>query len=120
MISSSDWDNGGPEMDQRGVERNSPLQHEKNIMRKKLAIAVVALLAGALMLPDHEAFARGGGGFGGGYDGGLGGGGFHGRALRSRGLSNITGGRRFDYRGQADDPYWTPCNYDSFGTDSCE
>ena len=91
MISSSVGENGGPEIDQRGVERNSPLQHEKNVMRKKLAIAVVALLAGALMLPDHEAFARGGGGFGGGYDGGLGGGGFHGRALRSRGLSNITG-----------------------------
>ena len=120
MISSSVWENGGPEIDQRGVERNSPLQHKKNVMRKKLAIAVVALLAGALMLPDHEAFARGGGGFGGGYDGGLGGGGFHGRALRSRGLSNITGGRRFDHRGQADDPYWTPCNYDSYGTDSCE
>ena len=120
MISSSDWENGGPEMYQRGVKRNSPLQHQKNVMRKKLAIAVVALLAGALMLPDHEAFARGGGGFGGGYDGGLGGGGFHGRALRSRGLSSIAGGRRFDHRGQTGDPYWTPCNYDSYGTDSCE
>jgi len=44
-------------------------------MRKKSAIAVVALLAGALMLPNHEALARGGGG--GGHGGGFGGGGFH-------------------------------------------
>ena len=48
---------------------------------KKLAIAVVALVAGALMLPSHEALARGGGGFGGGHGGGFGGVGFHGRAL---------------------------------------
>ena len=34
-------------------------------MRKKVAIAVVALLGGALMLPNHEALAHGGG-FGGG------------------------------------------------------
>jgi hypothetical protein len=31
-------------------------------MRKKVAIAVVALLAGALMLPNHETLARGGSG----------------------------------------------------------
>jgi hypothetical protein len=31
-------------------------------MRKKSAIAVVALLAGALMLPNHEALAQGFGG----------------------------------------------------------
>jgi hypothetical protein len=30
-------------------------------MRKKVAIAVVALLGGALMLPNHEALAHGGG-----------------------------------------------------------
>jgi hypothetical protein len=35
-------------------------------MRTKAAIAVVALLAGALMLPNHEASARGGGGGGSG------------------------------------------------------
>jgi hypothetical protein len=29
-----------------------------NVMRKKAAIAVVALLAGALTLPNHEAWAR--------------------------------------------------------------
>ena len=71
MTHSSDWENGGPEMDRRGVERSSPLQHERNFMRKKLAIVVVALLAGALMLPDHEALARGGGSFGGGHEGAL-------------------------------------------------
>ena len=38
-------------------------------MRKKVAIAVVALLTGALMLPGHEASARGGGWFGGGHSG---------------------------------------------------
>jgi hypothetical protein len=46
-------------------------------MRKKVAIAVVALLAGAMMLPNHEALARGGG-FGGDTGAGFGGGGFHG------------------------------------------
>ena len=63
MTNSRDWENGGPE-DRRGVERDSPLQQERNVMRKKWAIAVVALLAGALMLPNHEALARGGGGGG--------------------------------------------------------
>ncbi len=46
-------------------------------MRKKVAIAVVALLAGAMMLPNHEALARGGW-FGGDASAGFGGGGFHG------------------------------------------
>ena len=46
-------------------------------MRKKVVIAVVALLAGVLMLPNHGALA-GGGGFGGSAGAGLGGGGFHG------------------------------------------
>jgi hypothetical protein len=50
-------------------------------MRKKVTIAVVAPLAGALMLPNHEALARGGGGFGGGHGGGFGGGGFHGGGM---------------------------------------
>ena len=76
MTNIRDWENGGPEMDRRGVERDSPSQQERNVMRKKWAIAVVALLAGALMLPNHEALARGGGG--GGHGGGFGGGGFHG------------------------------------------
>jgi hypothetical protein len=39
-------------------------------MRKKVAIAVVALLGGALMLPNHEALAHGGGFGGGGFHGG--------------------------------------------------
>ena len=51
MTNSRDRENGGPEIDRRGVERDSPLQQERNVMRKKWAIAVVALLAGALMLP---------------------------------------------------------------------
>lgn len=137
MTNSRDWENGGPE-DRRGVERDSPLQQKRNVMRKKWAIAVVALLAGALMLPNHEALARGDGGFGGGHEGSLGGGGFHGRALGrgfhggdfggggnrergfgGRGLSHIAGDRGFDHRGQVGDPYWTPCNYYSYGDDSC-
>jgi hypothetical protein len=39
-------------------------------MRKKMAIAVVALLGGSQMLPNHEALARGGGFGGGGFHGG--------------------------------------------------
>jgi hypothetical protein len=46
-------------------------------MRKKTMIAVVALLAGAMMLPNHEALARGGG-FGGDAGAGFGGGCFYG------------------------------------------
>jgi hypothetical protein len=46
-------------------------------MRKKVAIAVVALLGGALMLPNHEALAHGGGFGGGGFRGGA----FGGRAF---------------------------------------
>ena len=38
-------------------------------MRKKVVIASAALLTGALMLPGHEASARGGGWFGGGHSG---------------------------------------------------
>jgi uncharacterized membrane protein len=82
MTNSRDWENGGPKPDRRGVERDSPLQREWNVIRKKLAIAVIALLAGALMLPYHEALARGGGGFGGGHGGGFNGGGSHDGALR--------------------------------------
>jgi hypothetical protein len=116
MTNIRDWENGGPEMDRRGVERDSPLQQERNVMRKKWAIAVVALLAGALMLPNHEALARGGGG--GGHGGGFGGGGFHGGGLGGgfhgggfggggirgggfggRGFSHFAGSRGFDHRG---------------------
>jgi hypothetical protein len=50
-------------------------------MRKISAISVVALLAGALIAPGHEALARGGGG-GSGRGGGFGGGGFHGGGFR--------------------------------------
>jgi hypothetical protein len=123
-----------PKLDCRGVETT----HHCNRKGKKLASAVVALLAGALMLPNHEALARGDGGFGGGHEGSFGGGGFHGRALgrgfhggdfggggnreggfRGRGLSHMAGDRKFDHRGQVGDPYWTPCNYYSYGDDSC-
>jgi uncharacterized membrane protein len=49
-------------------------------MATKITTALVAaLVVGALMIPNHEALARGGGGFGGGgHGGGFGGGGFHG------------------------------------------
>ena len=48
-------------------------------MATKITTALVAaLVIGALMIPNHEALARGGGGFGGGgfHGGGFGGGGF--------------------------------------------
>jgi hypothetical protein len=47
-------------------------------MATKITTALVAaLVVGALMTPNHEALARGGGGFGGGgHGGGFGGGGF--------------------------------------------
>lgn len=48
-------------------------------MATKITTALVAaLVVVALMTPNHEALARGGGGFGGGgHGGGFGGGGFH-------------------------------------------
>src|SRR6266566_4738409 len=47
----------------------------EHLMRKKLAIAAVALFASTLMLPSQELLARGGGGGGGGgHGGGFGGG----------------------------------------------
>src|SRR5260370_12541428 len=64
----------------------------ENVMRTKLAIAAVALLAGTLMLPGQEVLARGGGGggggghgggFGGGHGRGSGRGGFYGGGVRS-------------------------------------
>jgi hypothetical protein len=78
-------------------------------MSKKVAILMMALLAGALMVPDHEAFARGGfgGGFGGFHGGGFGGfhgghfGGFHG-GFRSGRFNHFVGGAfhggRFGHR----------------------
>src|SRR6266478_9431760 len=99
----------------------------ENVMKTKLAIAAVALLAGTLMLPGQEVLARGGGGggggghgggFGGGHGGGFGGGGFHGGGIGGgfhgggfggsgfrgggfggRGFSHLGGGRGFDHRG---------------------
>lgn len=62
-------------------------------MKNKLAYAGAALLAGVLMLPNHEAFAHGGvlgGGHGGG---GFHSGGFGGRAFYAGGL----GGREFGH-----------------------
>ena len=63
MTNSRDWENGGPKPDRRG-ERESPLQQERNVMTRKLAIGIVVLITGVVMLNDHEALARGGGGFG--------------------------------------------------------
>jgi hypothetical protein len=51
-------------MHQLGALCGSPLQQGENVMRTQVAIAVVALLAGALMLPNHETLARGGSGKG--------------------------------------------------------
>jgi hypothetical protein len=101
MTNSRDWENGGLKLDRRGVERDSPLQQESNVMTKKFAIAVVALLAGALMLPNHEALARGGGGHGGdfgggGFHGGALGGGSHGGGFGGRGFSHFAVRRGFD------------------------
>jgi hypothetical protein len=62
MTNTRDWEKGGPKLDCRGVE----MTHHYN-RKGKLAIAVVTLLA--LMLPNHEALARGDGGFGGGQRG---------------------------------------------------
>ncbi len=48
-------------------------------MATKITTALVAaLVVGALMTPNHEALARGGGFDGGGHGGGFGGGGFYG------------------------------------------
>jgi hypothetical protein len=125
MTNSRDWENGGPKPDRRGVERASPLQREWNVIGKKLAMAVVALLTGVVMLNDHEALARGAGGEGASERG------FRGSDLvkgskeagyGGRRSGHLAGGRRgFDQRGQVGDPYWAPCNnYDSYGADSCE
>jgi len=133
MKNSRHWGNGEPKLDRGGVKRDSPLQQERNVMAKKLAIAVVALVTATLMLPNQEALARSGGGFAGGHGDGFGGIGFHGRALeggfhdsgfavggnRGRGF----GGRGFSHfvvgPGEVGDPYWSLCNYDSYGTDGC-
>jgi hypothetical protein len=88
----------------------------ESAMSKKVTFMVMALLAGALMVPDHEAFARGGfhgggGGFGGFHGGGFGGfhgghfGGFHGgfAGFRSGRFNHFAGafhGGRFGHRGR--------------------
>jgi len=97
-------------------------------MPKKLAIAV--LVTGALMLPSHEALAHGGGGLGGGQGEGFYGGGSHGRTLEDDfhgsgfGVGANRGGGFGGHHfvvgpGEVGDPYWSPCNYDSYGTNSC-
>ena len=50
MTNSRDWERGGPKLDCRGVETT----YHCNRKDIKLTIAVVALLAGALMLPNHD------------------------------------------------------------------
>ena len=60
---------------------------ESNMATKITTALVAALVVGALMTPNHEALARGGGGFGGGgHGGGFGGGGFHGRGFGGGGF----------------------------------
>ena len=63
-------------------------------MATKITTALVAaLVVGALMTPNHEALARGGGGFGGGgHGGGFGGGGFHGGGFHGGGLQGFRRG----------------------------
>jgi hypothetical protein len=63
------------------------------------------------------AVATGEGGF---HGDDFGGGGNREVEFRGRGLRSLARGRGFDHRGEVGDPYWTPCNYDSYGTDSCE
>jgi hypothetical protein len=136
MMCSKDFERDVQCMDRRGVERNAALQQESNVMRKKMVAAHVALIAVVLMVPTHDALARG---FGGGQGGGAGGGFHDGAALESgfraddlrsggnsklefgaRELSHLARGRGFDHRGQVGDPYWTPCDYSfSDGTDGC-
>jgi hypothetical protein len=124
MTNSRDWENGGAKPDRRG-ERESPLQQERNVMTRKLAIGIVVLIIGVVMLNDHEALARGADGEGASERG------FRGSdlvkgskeaGLAAEGSGHLAGGRRgFDQRGQVGDPYWAPCNnYDSYGADSCE
>jgi hypothetical protein len=67
---------------QLGVPRDPLLQKERNVMRKKVAMTVMALLAGALLLPADAALARGYG-----FGGGLHGGGFHGDRFGGRGFA---------------------------------
>ena len=78
----------------------------ESIMATKITTALVAaLVVGALMTPNHEALARGGGGFGGGgHGGGFGGGGFHGGGFHGGGFGFHRGfgrgygfGRGFGY-----------------------
>jgi hypothetical protein len=130
MKNSRDWKNGEPNPDRKGVERSAPLQQERNFMTRKLAIGVLALV---LMLSSHEALAHGGGGFGGGQGQSFYGGrsygrtlerGFHGSGFGVGGNRGVgLGGRGFSHSlvspGQVGDPYWSPCNYDSYGPDSC-
>ena len=69
MMCSKDFERDVQCMDRRGVERNAALQQESNVMRKKMVAAHVALIAVVLMVPTHDALARG---FGGGQGGGAG------------------------------------------------
>jgi hypothetical protein len=131
MKKSRVWENGQPSVARSEVERQSRLQRKKNVMTKKSAIAVVALVTGALILPNQEALARTGGGFEAGHGAGKNGfpghaleGDFHGRGFgvggnRGAGFGGRTS-RHFAVRpGELEDPYWSPCNYNSYGTDSC-
>ena len=80
MMNSRDWEKA----DRRQTAEESSATHHCNrrgTSCEEIGDCLVALLAGALMLPNHEALARGGGGFGGGHGGGFGGGGFHGSTL---------------------------------------
>jgi hypothetical protein len=65
MMYSRGFENGAHDMDRIGVEGNAPLQHERNVTRNRMVIALAVLTAGALILSNHQALARGEGGHGG-------------------------------------------------------
>jgi hypothetical protein len=76
---------------------------------------VAAFVVGALMIPNHEALARGGGGFGGGgHGGGFGGGGFHGSGLHGGGFGFHRGFGRGFYGG-----YGYGCSPYYYGSYEC-
>jgi len=93
MMYSRGSENGAHDMDRRGVEGNAPLQHERNVTRNRMVIVLAVLTAGALIVPNHQALARGEGGHGGDFGGGV----FHGDALGGGSHGGGFGGRGFSH-----------------------
>jgi hypothetical protein len=91
-----------------------------NCNRKaKSAIAAIALLASALMLSNDQALARGESVLRGGHAENYGGRASYGSPLGvGRGFSHLAVRPEFDRRERVDDPYWSSCNYYSYGGES--